>query len=155
MSEQSKYQVRAVFDEAVSLFERKNADYGDSWRNHGWRGNLGRILEKADRLQTTLWHSSSNSFSVSDEDARQTALDMLNTLAFFIINYEARREWGKEDSAPEPWANGTSAQIGSGSTMVTVSGEQLRDAMTPKPTQRPLRDTANDEGEHIFTHENH
>jgi hypothetical protein len=101
MSEGSKYQVRRVFDEAVSLFEAKNADYGDAWRHQGWRGNLGRIFEKTERLRTLLWRGDVHQLVTLDEDARQTAVDMLNTLAFFIINWDDRREWGHEDQGAQ------------------------------------------------------
>lgn len=102
MSERSKYQIRAVFDEALSLFERKNADYGDAWRLQGWRGNLSRIMEKVQRLRTTLWRNGAISFEIGDEDGRQTALDMMNSLAFFILNWDERREWGHEEVFPDP-----------------------------------------------------
>lgn len=102
MSEGSKYQVRAVFDEALNLFERKNADYGDAWRLQGWRGNLSRVMEKVQRLRTALWRGGPVVAYVGDEDARQTALDMLNTLAFFIVNWDERKEWGHEISVRVP-----------------------------------------------------
>lgn len=94
MSEHSKYQVRAVFDEALSLFERKNADYGDSWREQGWRGNLSRTLEKAGRMRK-VWRQAP--FAVPEETLRETALDTINTLAFLIVNLDNGIEFGGEE----------------------------------------------------------
>lgn len=91
--ENSKYQVRAVLDEALNLFELKNQDYGDSWKEQGWRGNLSRILEKAGRLRK-VWRG--GTYAVPDENVRETALDMINTLAFLVINHDLGREWGHE-----------------------------------------------------------
>jgi hypothetical protein len=142
------YQVRGVFDEAHSLFQQKNADYGDSWRNHGWRGNLVRILEKADRLQNTLWHSGPTGFAVVDENARETALDMINTLAFFIVNWDERREWGGEetrvivDEQPRTPPNGFPRPLPG--AIIEVPAEATSAALTPltppTPNPRPVRD---------------
>jgi len=134
---QSKYAMRQIFDEALSLFEQKNTDYGDAWREQGWRGNLSRILEKARRLKTVLWHGGPIGFAVAEEGARQTALDMINTLAFFIINHDERREWGHEPAivlnpdAP-PW--------------VTAP-----DAVEPKNTSRPTITVRYHNGEPVDT----
>lgn len=89
-------QLGRVFDEAVRLASAKNADYGDAWRDQGWRGNLSRVLEKAKRLKTLLWKANGNDPRVA-ETTRETALDMINTLAFFIINQDAGMEWGNEE----------------------------------------------------------
>jgi hypothetical protein len=137
-------QMHQVFDEAYSLFMQKNADYGDSWRNHGWRGNLGRILEKSDRLQTTLWHGRSVAFSVPDESARQTAIDMINTLAFFVINWDARKEWGWEPNT-EYKVNDSPVIAHDQSSVVTLTAEEVRATMTPSPGPRPVRDHSVDE----------
>lgn len=116
MSDQSARQVEAVFQEALALFRQKNESYGDSWRRQGWRGNLSRILEKADRLRTMLWNAKSITMA-GDESTRQTALDMLNSLAFFIINTDGGVEWGNETpfnnyrmSVPD-WAAGPESII--------------------------------------------
>lgn len=141
----SKYDVQRVFDEALQLFERKNADYGDSWRHHGWKGNLGRILEKADRLQRLHWHGSDLTPSVTDETGRQTALDMINTLAFFVVNWDNGKQWGNEpdrpvyDPSPTPprgYVPLPGEQQNSNGAMLELTAEQTRQAMQPSPTPR-------------------
>lgn len=96
MSEDSKYAVRAIMDEALNLFELKNADYGDAWKEQGWRGNLAKILNKAARLNK-IWRGGT---FVVEENLRETAIDMINTLAFLVVNHDVGREWGHEQAPP-------------------------------------------------------
>lgn len=96
----SGFDVQRVFDEAMALFRTKNADYGDAWRERGWMGNLSRIGEKAQRLQTTLWHDRPVGFTVADETARETVIDIINACAFFIVNWDQGRRWGTEATLP-------------------------------------------------------
>lgn len=92
-------QMRRVFEEALALAERKNADYGDAWRDQGWRGNLSRVFEKAKRLRTILWSGRSVDPQVN-ENVRETGIDLINSLAFFIINRDSGVEWGHETPFP-------------------------------------------------------
>jgi hypothetical protein len=94
--EHSRSQVWDTFAEALALFDRKNADYGDAWRSNGWRGNLSRIFEKSQRVRNLLWRSDSRTPAVGDEQAIETLIDMLNTTAFAIINLRDNVEWGHE-----------------------------------------------------------
>jgi hypothetical protein len=88
-------QMRRVYEEALALAERKNADYGDAWRDQGWRGNISRIFEKTKRLRTILWSGKPVETHV-DENVRETAIDMMNSLVFFVLNTDAGVEWGHE-----------------------------------------------------------
>jgi hypothetical protein len=90
-------QMRKIWDEAAELARRKNAKYKDSWRQQGWRGNLSRIFEKAARLRTMLHRDDPDYGAGTTESARETALDMLNTLTFFIINLDNGVTWGHEE----------------------------------------------------------
>lgn len=92
----SQMRVEAVFAEAARLFESKNAHYGDAWRDQGWRGNLSRILEKSKRLRNMLWRGGNTLLNGGKEHPRETALDMINTLAFMIVNMDDGVEWGHE-----------------------------------------------------------
>ena len=88
-----------VFSEALQLASNKNADYGDAWKLQGWRGNLSRIFEKDQRLRTLLWRGEAVPPHVR-ENVRETAIDMMNTLAFFVMNHDAGVEWGHEMPFP-------------------------------------------------------
>lgn len=85
--------VEDVFQEALRLIASKNASYGDSWREQGWRGNVSRVLEKSKRIRALLWRPSVL-LNGSSEHPRETMLDMINTLAFAIINMDDGVEWG-------------------------------------------------------------
>jgi hypothetical protein len=87
-----------VFDEASAIVRDKNPRYGSSWRGQGWRGNLSRILEKSGRLRTMLWRRDPELLSASKEHPRETMLDMINTLAFAIINLDDGLEYGHEEA---------------------------------------------------------
>lgn len=97
----SQARVEDIFAEAARLFENKNRNYGDSWRNQGWRGNVSRILEKAARVRTMVWRGGNVLLNSSSEHPRETMLDMINTLAFAIINMDDDVEWGNESQAKE------------------------------------------------------
>lgn len=97
----SQARVEEVFAEAARLFESKNRAYGDSWRQNGWRGNISRIFEKAGRLRNMLWRGGNVLLNGGNEHPRETMLDMLNTLAFAIINMDDGVEWGSEPQSRE------------------------------------------------------
>lgn len=97
----SQARVEAIFAEAAELFQSKNAAYGDSWRHNGWRGNLSRIMEKAGRLRNMLWRDGNVLLNGGKEHPRETALDMINTLAFMIANMDDGVEWGHEPGSQE------------------------------------------------------
>lgn len=97
----SQARVEEVFAEAARLFELKNRSYGDSWREQGWRGNVSRILEKAKRVRNMVWRDRVL-LNGSSEHPRETMLDMINTLAFAIINMDDGVEWGHEPQASSP-----------------------------------------------------
>lgn len=89
--------VREVFEQVARLVALKNADYRDAWRQQGWRGNLSRVLEKANRLRNTVWLPGQE--ARVNEGAVETAMDMIATLAFFVINTKDGLQWGNEFEA--------------------------------------------------------
>lgn len=96
MSGNSREQIWDIFAGAIQTFDKKNEDYGDAWRRNGWRGNLSRVFEKADRVRNLVWRADPRVPAVGDESAVETLQDMLNTIAFAIINLREEVEWGGE-----------------------------------------------------------
>lgn len=92
----TEYRVQEIQRHALALVREKNARYQDSWRQQGWRGNLSRILEKGARLRAMLWQPGTPLLNGEKEHPRETALDMINTLTFMVINMDDGREWGHE-----------------------------------------------------------
>lgn len=86
-----------IFAEAADIVREKNSRYQDSWRAQGWLGNLSRILEKAGRLRAMLWVPVSPLLNGEREHPRETAIDMINTLAFMVINMDDGIERGHEE----------------------------------------------------------
>jgi hypothetical protein len=113
--------VAKVFDEAMAIVREKNPRYGSSWRHQGWRGNLSRILEKAGRLRSMLWRRDPELLSASKEHPRETMLDMMNTLAFAIVNMDDGLEYGHEQpyDAPERLATGIPSHYTTGGKLHT------------------------------------
>lgn len=123
--------MKRIYDEALNLAERKNADYGDAWRTNGWRGNLSRVFEKDHRLRTLLWNGENPGPAVN-EGVRETAIDMLNTLTFFIMNLDAGVEWGHEtpfDNVGADWnmGLGTVVRYDQSSGILPETAEFLQD----------------------------
>lgn len=85
-----------VLDEAVRMVSEKNVTYQDAWREHGWRGSLGKVLTKSARLRNMLWRSNNGLMNGERETPRETALDMINHLVFMVMNMDEGREWGHE-----------------------------------------------------------
>jgi len=73
--------IRAVQDEGLELFERKNADYGNSFEAHGVVGTLIRSHDKMQRLMSI---TKSGTALVCDESMRDTLLDLHNYAAMSI-----------------------------------------------------------------------
>jgi hypothetical protein len=79
---------------AAELHADKNRAYRDAWRSQGWRGNLGRVLNKATRLRNMMWRRE----VVEDElePPESTMIDALNILVYTLINYQDQNEWGND-----------------------------------------------------------
>ena len=71
-----------VHSEALALFKKKNADYGDSFATFGPIGVIVRMQDKINRLVSL----SKNSVSfVSDESLRDTLIDLHNYSAMAVM----------------------------------------------------------------------
>lgn len=136
-------QVYAIFNQSLETLRAKNEDYGDAWRFQGWRGNLPRIFEKANRVRNLLWRADPMLPSISKEAAVDTLRDMLNTIAFAIVNIEEGVEWGHEtpnsERIPLPPTqfmpgNGEPWRSEVGSTDVVIPTEITGGAIDQEPT---------------------
>lgn len=85
--------LRQIFQEALALAIVKEQEYGGAWREQGWMGNLSRILSKASRLKNMLWMDFA--MESNEETTEDTALDMINLSAFFLLNKASRNKWGR------------------------------------------------------------
>jgi hypothetical protein len=76
-------QMRSVHAEALEVFARKNADYGDSFAEHGPIGVIIRMKDKISRL--TQLTSNGGISLVQDESIRDTLLDLHNYSAMALM----------------------------------------------------------------------
>lgn len=72
---------REVQNEGFELFKKKNADYGNSFEDHGTIGILVRMNDKIKRLMTI---TNKNITLVNTESLRDTLIDLHNYTALAI-----------------------------------------------------------------------
>ena len=75
-------QYKGVQNEAISLFKKKNQDYGDSFANFGPVGVIVRMGDKINRLSSITKSSVS---LVKTESIRDTLIDLHNYAAMAIM----------------------------------------------------------------------
>ena len=100
-------QMMNIQSEALDLFARKNADYGDSFATYGIIGVLIRIQDK---IQRALSITSNGIHLVEDESISDTLMDLHNYAAMGLMLMEEGRAETQEDSlnldiSPECYIN--------------------------------------------------
>ena len=82
MSDKRVDQFSLVQKEALELFLKKNADYGDAFANYG---PVGVIVRMGDKIQRYVSVSNSNVSLVNTESLRDTLIDLHNYAAMAIM----------------------------------------------------------------------
>jgi hypothetical protein len=82
MDSKREQQMAAVQAEALELFAKKNADYGDAFADYGPVGVIVRMGDKIRRLQNITKNSVS---FVKDESIRDTLIDLHNYAAMAVM----------------------------------------------------------------------
>jgi hypothetical protein len=75
-------QMKKVQTEAIDLFKKKNADYGDAFAEYGVIGVLMRI---EDKLKRSVSITKNEVTLVKDEKIRDTLIDLHNYAAMAIM----------------------------------------------------------------------
>ena len=75
-------QMKAVQQEALELFTKKNADYGDAFAKYGVIGVLMRI---EDKLQRAMSITKNGVNLIGDEGIRDTLIDLHNYAAMALM----------------------------------------------------------------------
>jgi hypothetical protein len=78
-------QLKTIQNDALELFTRKNADYGDAFAKYGVIGVLMRIQDK---LQRAVSITKNGVNLVNDEGIQDTLLDLHNyaAMALMLLN---------------------------------------------------------------------
>ena len=84
-------QMLKVHQEALELFKKKNADYGDSFANFGPVGVIVRMGDKINRLSSV---TKNGVHFVDNESIRDTLIDLHNyaAMAVMLIDEENNEE---------------------------------------------------------------
>jgi len=75
-------QMKTVQKEALELFDKKNADYGDAFANYG---SVGVIVRLGDKIQRLMSVSKNGVTLVNTESLRDTLIDLHNYAAMGIM----------------------------------------------------------------------
>ncbi len=75
-------QMKQIHDEALELFIKKNADYGDAFAKHGVVGVLVRIEDKLQRYMSVTKNGTN---LINTEGLRDTLIDLHNYSAMAIM----------------------------------------------------------------------
>lgn len=88
-SETRVTQMKAVHNEAMELFTKKNADYGDAFATYG---AVGVIVRMGDKIQRLLSVNKKGVALVDSESLRDTLIDLHNYAAMAIMLIDEQRE---------------------------------------------------------------
>jgi hypothetical protein len=75
-------QMEIVQSEALELFKRKNADYGDAFANYG---SIGVIVRMGDKIQRLVSVTNRSVSLIDNESLRDTLIDLHNYAAMAIM----------------------------------------------------------------------
>ena len=75
-------QMKKIHEEALTLFTKKNIDYGDAFAKYGVIGVLMRI---EDKLHRSMSITKNGVTLVSDEGIRDTLIDLHNYAAMALM----------------------------------------------------------------------
>tara|TARA_B100000282_G_scaffold293971_1_gene270290 strand:- start:4690 stop:4950 length:261 start_codon:yes stop_codon:yes gene_type:complete len=81
-------QLKKVQEEGLSLFEKKNSDYGDAFANYGAIGVIVRLGDKINRLSNV---SKTGINLVETESIRDTLIDLHNYSAMAIMLLDEKK----------------------------------------------------------------
>jgi len=89
MSETRINQMVKVHDEALELFSKKNADYGDAFANYG---TVGVIVRMGDKIQRLISVSNKGVNLVNTESLRDTLIDLHNYAAMAVMLIDENKD---------------------------------------------------------------
>lgn len=85
-------QYKEVQDKALSLFEKKNADYGDAFAEYG---AVGVIIRMTDKLKRYISVSKNGVSLVNDESLKDTLIDLHNYAAMALMLLNEQGDGGR------------------------------------------------------------
>ena len=102
--------MKKIQAEGLELFIKKNADYGNSYKQFGLIGVLVRLQDKINRAL----HVTQNSIQVKDETLRDTLIDLHNYAAMALMEMEPCQQMmfrlRSEPTVPNLPTNGSNSE---------------------------------------------
>jgi hypothetical protein len=89
-------QMKKIQAEGLELFIKKNADYGNSYKQYGLIGVLVRLQDKINRAL----HITQNGIHVKDETLRDTLIDLHNYAAMALMESDQNPGSNSEPTVP-------------------------------------------------------
>ena len=89
-------QMSQVQNEALELFKRKNADYGDAFANYG---SIGVIVRMGDKIQRLVSVTNRSVSLIDNESLRDTLIDLHNYAAMAIMLIDEKNQNKNENEA--------------------------------------------------------
>jgi hypothetical protein len=89
-------QMKAIQTEALELFTKKNADYGDAFAKYGV---IGVLMRMEDKLQRCMSITTKGVNLINDEGMRDTLIDLHNYSAMALMLLDEDRPCGQPASA--------------------------------------------------------
>ena len=89
-------QMSRVQNEALELFKRKNADYGDAFANYG---SIGVIVRMGDKIQRLVSVTNRSVSLIDNESLRDTLIDLHNYAAMAIMLIDEKNKNKNENDA--------------------------------------------------------
>lgn len=93
MSDYRVSQMINVQNEALELFKKKNADYGDAFANYG---TIGVIVRLGDKIQRLISVSDKGINLINTESLRDTLIDLHNYAAMAIMLIDENKDINKD-----------------------------------------------------------
>lgn len=82
-----------ILMEALKVYAERNKKYRDNWKRMGWRGQLVRVRERAERLWDEFWNKPSVPLVIGEYDV-DDAIDLINFVGFLIRAIRAENRDG-------------------------------------------------------------
>ncbi len=89
-------QMKAVQDEALELFSKKNTDYGDAFAEYG---TIGVLVRMGDKIKRLISINNSGISLVNTESMRDTLIDLHNYAAMAVMLLDEEKAKNNDQSS--------------------------------------------------------
>jgi hypothetical protein len=126
--------MKKIQAEGLELFIKKNADYGNSYKQYGLIGVLVRLQDKINRAL----HITQHGIHVKDESLRDTLIDLHNYAAMALMESEQSPGSNSEPTVPNLPIHGSEPPVSNTESLKPLAIElpQVRKSISDPPRKR-------------------